>query len=257
MIESIDFVSIATNGYDKYAIQLLRSADQYLVTANIPTFHIFTDARSKFENLEFGLQNIAICIHDIPAAHWPRVTLMRYELITQNANHFHAQVLGWIDADMNFVAEVGPELNPNEWVGGLAFVQHPGYWRPTPYILQMKSRPGTVVRDLLRLIKYGSLGTWETRKLSRAYVNRPLRKIYCCGGIWLGLHKNVVQFSSEMKNAVDWDAANSITARWHDESHLNRYVSGHASTILPPSYCYDSAFSISKNVIAQIVAVRK
>jgi len=47
--------------------------------------------------------------------------------------------------------------------------------------------------------------------------------------------------SETLSANVDKDLENGIIARWHDESHMNRYFLDHEPTIiLDPGYCYSN-----------------
>ena len=251
MIESVDVISIATNGYDKYFVNLVASADKYLQVEKDAIFHIFTDNTENIKKNVINLKNITICYHNVPSYNWPEATLIRYQLIFQNRDHFSSQVIMYIDSDMLFKSSVGLELFPEKWQNELAFVYHPGYWRK-------KSNPAIKSpRDFFKLLKYGGIGTWETRKLSSAFITRKLRKLYCCGGIWMGKREKIINFSKLMFDSVENDKRNNITAVWHDESHLNKFVAYNRITLLSPEYCYDSNYRNLKHFTAKIEAVNK
>ena len=251
MINSLDVFSIATNGYDKYYLDLLKSAEKYVVTPTKPVFHLFTDNTSNIESQVREFKNIRVCLHTIPSYEWPEATLVRYQLIYQNGEHFKNQVLMYIDSDMLFKNIFGPELNPDMWKSGLAFVSHPGFWREEiGFDLQS-------IKDLYLRFKSGGLGTWESRPISMAFVSRNMRKVYACGGIWLGLKEEIIIFAKEMFQNVEIDKQRGITAIWHDESHLNKYISEHSTTILTPEYCFDPVYLYLKKIEPRIEAVRK
>jgi hypothetical protein len=235
MIESVDVVSIATNGYDRYFVNLVISADKYLQPKNNAIFHIFTDNPENIKKNTVNLKNITICYHDTPSYQWPEATLIRYRLIFENQDHFLSQVILYLDADMLFKSFVGSELFPEKWTNGLAFVLHPGYWR--------KNRKVTFSPSYFyKLIKYGGIGTWETRKSSSAFTERKFRRVYCCGGIWMGKREKLINFAKLMFESVEVDKKNDVTAVWHDESHLNKYIAYNKITLLSPEYCYDSKY---------------
>lgn len=250
MIESVDVFSIATNGYEKYLVNLLISADKYLQTKNNAIFHVFTDNPENIKKNALHLNNITICYHHTPSYQWPEATLIRYKLIYENQNHFLSQVILYIDSDMLFKSFVGLELFPEKWKNGLAFVEHPGYWR--------KNRKTTLsARYFYKLFKYGGFGTWETRRASSAFTERKFRRVYCCGGIWMGKRKELINFVKLMFESVEVDKKNDITAVWHDESHLNKYIAHNKITLLSPEYCYDSKYRNLAHLDAKIEAVRK
>jgi hypothetical protein len=103
----------------------------------------------------------------------------------------------------------------------------------------------------------GGLGTWENRKKSSAYVPRRSRKVYVCGGFWLGKKSSFEKLVSKLDAETNIDLANGVVAKWHDESHLNKWASENACTVLEPSFCYDASYIWLKNLPEIIQAVRK
>jgi len=257
MIESIDFVTIATNGYEKYARDLLDSAETKLRAESKVKFHIFTDAVSSFNQLNKEVKNIDLCFHEIQTLKWPDATIKRFELINKNFEHLDAQVIAWIDADMLIHQDFLLELNPAEWTNGYAFVSHPGYWRSDKLLKRILCNPKRGYKDLVRLFTRGGLGTWEIRPTSSAYVPRNNRKNYCCGGFWLGRRVPILDFTKQMELKVNKDLKNNLLATWHDESYLNNFVSNNQVTLLPPDFCYDLIYRMPESIKCKIEAVRK
>ena len=87
-----------------------------------------------------------------------------------------------LDADMLVRADFLKTIEFNELIGGIGLVAHPGFWRPKRARGRMYlQNPKMLISDIRRLITYGSLGSWETRKQSSAYVRRSNRQRYVCG----------------------------------------------------------------------------
>jgi histo-blood group ABO system transferase len=165
---------------------------------------------------------------------WPAATMYRYHVILEQADRFqNATHVYLIDADMRFVAPVQEEI-----LGALVATSHPGY--------------------------VGRRGTYEDRPLSAAFVGEEEGATYFCGGFVGGEQSEFLALSEAIREGVDSDAANGVTAVWHDESHLNRYLIDHPPTLhLSPSYCYpeDDQSYIQKvwpqRYEPRIVALRK
>jgi histo-blood group ABO system transferase len=140
---------------------------------------------------------------------WPAATMRRYHVIVDQADRFSdASHIFHVDADMLFVAPVGPEI-----LGRLVGTRHPGY--------------------------IGRRGTYEERLESTAYVAPDEGRVYYCGGFVGGERTAFLQLAEAIQAGVDEDARNGIVATWHDESHLNRYLVDHPPEVtLSPSYCY-------------------
>jgi histo-blood group ABO system transferase len=63
-------------------------------------------------------------------------------------------------------------------------------------------------------------------------------------------------FVSKQSVSVADDLANNIIAKWHDESHLNRYAAYNKVMILGPQYCYDGKVELSSKK-PLVIAVEK
>ena len=151
---------------------------------------------------------------------WPAATMERYHVLVENAERFSAAThVFHIDADMLFVAPVGAEI-----VAPLVGTTHPGF--------------------------VGRRGTYEERPESAAFLAPDEGSVYYCGGFAGGERAEFLQLATTIRAQVDRDAERGIVARWHDESHLNRYlVDRPPSLTLSPSYCYPAS---PRNYIRQI-----
>lgn len=148
---------------------------------------------------------------------YPGETLMRYhtflkaESVLRRFDHIF-----YCDADMLWVSPAGDDMIGS----GLTATFHPGYW--------------------------GRKGTPETRKESTAFCTHNFA--YYCGGFQGGAVNAYIQAMRVMRDNIDTDSRNGLTAVWHDESHWNRYLAdcefGDTDFIkLPPSYCYPEDYA--------------
>jgi histo-blood group ABO system transferase len=140
---------------------------------------------------------------------WPDATIYRYAVILEQAARMaDASHVFLIDADMRFVAPVGQEI-----LAPLVATTHPGY--------------------------VGLRGTYEQRPESTAFVGDGEGTTYICGAFVGGERDPFLALAEAVQANVAGDAARGITALWHDESHLNRYLIDHPpNLVLSPSYCY-------------------
>ena len=102
-----------------------------------------------------------------------------------------------------------------------------------------------------------SRGSWEDNKLSTAFVSRENRKQYVCGGTWMGRRIELFELIENLKVAVEVDFANGVVAKWHDESHLNRWAAFNDFNLLDPSFCYVNEYRHLSDLEAKIIAVTK
>ena len=221
-------ISIATGtAYHKFIQPLLASARAYFIP-HTPV--IFSDA----DNLDYGYHPFM----KIPHEPWPGPTLHRYGTFLKAWTFLHTfDYIFWIDIDMLFVAPVGEDI----FSSGLTVVLHPGY--------------------------VGTPGTPERNPHSAAYISPTANNKYFCGGFNGGTTEAFMEMTDYLDADISRDEKLGITAIWHDESHLNKYLwDNPPAKILDPSYCYpenagpyyvDKWKAAGLNVTPKIVALEK
>ena len=254
---TIGVLTVATNKYIHYWIDLVKSADKNIMDSNL-VFHVFTDQVSIARQFECTSRNIRVIIHKIPAYSWPEATLLRYSIFSQFSSKIVEPILMHLDADMLICGDFTVELPPN-FINGIGLVRHPGFFRPNSIkLLSYYSKNlRFLTRDFRMKVRMGGLGSWETNSLSRAFVARKKRKIYVCGGTWFGIRENFFKMSDELAKNVNADSLNGIMATWHDESHLNWWKSNNNCSVLSSSFCFDPTYNQLKNLPEFIRAVDK
>lgn len=204
---NIGLLVVATGKYIHFVPQLLQSADAHFCKNHCVTYFVFTD----HENFEYPRAKV------LPHKRlgWPLDTLRRFDVYLKYENEYKDQeYLFAIDADMLFVDRVG-----NEVLNDRTATIHPGF--------------------------YNKRGTYETNKLSLAYVAPDEGKHYVAGGFYGGTREEFISLLKTIIPKVDADLARGIFARWHDESHLNRYFIDFPPTIfLSPAYCYPESWKL-------------
>jgi glycosyl transferase family 6 len=143
---------------------------------------------------------------------WPDATMYRYHtLLTHQHRLSRFDHVFLSDADMRFEAPVGKEI-----LAPLVGVEHPGYVGRKPAELPFERNP-----------------------LSRAHVPVKSGKVYYCGGFVGGETIQMLGLALAIRASINSDDAHGLTARWHDESHLNATFDFHPPDLtLPPSFCY-------------------
>jgi len=122
--------------------------------------------------------------------------------------------------------EVGDEILPTQ-LQRMVATAHPGFYN--------NRTPGY------------PLGTPETDSRSTAWMPPDRsRPCYWAGGFNGGCFEDFMSMSKEITNRVNVDFSNGIIAVWHDESHLNAYLSERSENVktLEPSYCYPESWSL-------------
>lgn len=254
---TIGVLTVATNKFIHYWIDLVRSAEENIKTSNL-VFHVFTDQVSIAKQFESTSSNIQVIIHEVQAYSWPEATLLRYSIFREFSSKIDEPTLMHLDADMLICTDFTVEL-PHNLINGIGLVRHPGFFRPNSVRLvsYYSKNLKFLASDFRMKVRMGSLGSWETNSFSRAFVARKKRKIYVCGGTWFGIRESFFQMVDELAENVNLDSINKVTATWHDESHLNWWKSNNDCSILSPSFCFDPTYNQLKNIPEYIRAVDK
>lgn len=197
----IGIAIIATGKYKNFLNQFLDSLKNFLPNHKKHVY-LFWDKEDEVWWHDVITEVAAFNIEHKP---FPYPTLMRYQWISRLEN-IDCDYLFYSDVDMRMV-NVGEEiLHP------LIAVRHPGF--------------------------YQGGGSWETNPNSLAYVAPEKRLKYYAGGFQGGETKTYMEAVKTMRNNIQTDLDNGITAVWHDESHWNKYLTEHQFTELTPAHCY-------------------
>lgn len=205
----IGMVVIATNKYIRFVEPLWASAKQHFMQGHDLNMFVFTNQP------DVPAGTIRIEQEHLP---WPQPTLKRYHIFSKHAAQLMSMdYLFYSDADMRFADTVG-----NEVLGDLVATIHPGFYN--------KGRQEF---------------SYECRPESTAFMAPHEGSNYFAGGFNGGKAANFLKMASTIKQRIDDDEKNGIIAVWHDESHMNKYLSQNPPTIaLSPSYCYPESWNI-------------
>jgi hypothetical protein len=256
----VSFISIATNNYLEYWKTQAKSVDAHADFKSGVKLFLFTDQVAQARSFADELHNVSVQIEEIPSYRWPEATLLRYRIISQSGFHWDSEeVLVYLDADMEVVAQLEPSDFADSCQNGICLVQHPGYYRPefkTLWLIYLQN-PKILLGDLLLSLRQGGLGYWETRKNSKAYVPRSHRREYFCGGIWWGRSQDLLPVIDELARGVEIDLSRGIVAKWHDESHLNAWSARNSHGVQPPAFCFVPEYKWLRAIEPKVVAVDK
>ncbi len=87
--------------------------------------------------------------------------------------------------------------------------------------------------------------TYENNKKSTAYIAPQEGTHYFAGGLNGGKTTIFIDAMKKMKDNTDIDVRNNIIAKWHDESHWNKYIVGRNDLkILQPEYLYPEGWDL-------------
>ena len=258
MAPTIAVLSIATNNYKGYWQQMAQTLFEN-VNSEIVLHVASEDSHIADEIIKNINQKQAIKVHSIPAYGWPEATLLRFEIYKNIIPKITQEYICYLDADMLVHSDFMKDLEPQFKLCDVILVQHPGFYRPKKIKLFefYMSNPIFAIKDLKSKVLVGSLGSWETNPISEAFVSRPDRKKYVCGGFWIGRNKPIKKLISDLNLQVLKDNSNKLVAKWHDESHLNKWAIKNDYCLVEPSFCFDETYPNLKGIKKIISAVRK
>ncbi|OUM58004.1 glycosyltransferase family 6 protein [Piromyces sp. E2] len=186
-------------------------------------YFVFTDSETIY-----GDENPNV--HIIPQENlgWPGNTLYRFHMfLSQKEELEKFKYIFFLNANV----ECYEEIKENDFLPkkeGLLFVKHFNF------------------HD-----KQNTLFSYERNSNSTAYIPMGEGKYYVCGGANGGKAKNYLDMCEELRRRIDIDDENGVTAIWHDESQINRYLydldkENKPYKILDPGYCFPEMFLENK-----------
>lgn len=217
MYNNIKIFSLATNNYKNFSDNFLFGFNNFFLPHKNKEFIIFTD------DIKYGsFQKSYITTSFINHENWPMITLKRYEYISQFKDKIaNDDLCIFADIDLMPVSEID-SLTVNKYFG----VEHPGNY----YVNNTQSL--------------------ETNFNSTAYVNinnLPVNYKYIQGCLWGAIGQNFIDMISILKENTEKDLKNNIIAKWHDESHLNKFCIENINEfkILPASCAYPENWTLN------------
>jgi hypothetical protein len=228
----VGIILIATGAYDMFLQPLLDSMEKYFFIDHSICIYLFTDKKHSIVCSE----RIAISEFRVPCLKFPYPTLYRYKWISEKTASMKSDNIFYMDVDMLFVDYVGEEILPDG--SGLVAVHHPGFYAK------------------------GGWGDRGTAEGSTAYIPRPLRKRYYAGGFQGGERSAYLSACASMAKNIDTDEKRGLMACWHDESHWNKYLTGHEFMALTPAYCMVEEMNLRErwgisHISPKIIALKK
>lgn len=224
-------------------------------------FYLAGDSQAIFNEWKERNKGIESRFVAVPNLPWPLPTLLRFKYLNMILNEIDSDYLMYLDADMEFVSKFSRENLDLIGNSGVTLVKHPGYFRTRR--LELLSNFGflrflrILLSDVRIYLKYFGIGTWETNRLSSAFVPKSQRKQYVCGGAWWGKTESIQKLSHELEFKIDQDLSNNLIAKYHDESHLNCWAANNICLLVGPEFCFDARLVFAKNMKPVIRAVNK
>ena len=199
----ICILTIATNKYIQFVERLLDDIEKYFLTGHEIQCLLFTDHEVETSD--------NVKVSQIGHNPWPEPALKKYNYINSQSEYLKDfDYLYLFDADVGIVNKVGDEV-----IQDLVGVLHP-----------------------YKILESKKTYPYEKRKESTAYVADENHNKYYAAAFVGGKSKNFLQMAKIISERVEEDERNGIVAKWHDESHLNKYFNENSPFELSPSYMF-------------------
>ena len=215
-MNKVAILYIATGNYYFFFKRFYESFEEKFLLSSEKHYFIFTDAD------DLGIEEDSPRIHKIYQAQlgWPKDTLYRFKMflsIEEELKKF--DYIFFMNSNLICLEEITEyEFLPTK--EELLVVRHPGFYN----------------KEKNHILPY------ERRRSSKAYIPfLSLKKTaYYMGGLNGGKSKYYLSLIHTLNNWINEDEKKGITALWHDESHLNKYIYTYKGPIkvLSPSYGY-------------------
>ena len=202
----ICIITVATNEYIHFVPRLMEDLEGNFLEDEDAEFEclIFTD-----QEMEEVSENIKIS--QIEHKPWPEPAMKKYNYIHSEAEFLKDfDYLYLFDADVGLATPVGDEV-----LEDLIGVLHP-----------------------YKFFEDKSIYPYEKREGSTAYVADEDHDKYYAAAFVGGKSETFLKMAKTIAGRVEEDEKNGIIAKWHDESHLNKYFNENPPTALSPSYMF-------------------
>lgn len=203
----VGILYVAIGKYTVFLEKFYESCENNLFPGVEKTYYVFTD--SKRIALSEYVPNIKVI--NVKNYGWPGNTLFRYHMFLNNINVFKDNdFLLFLNANTEIVDKINIEEFLPEDGKKLVVAKHPYYY------------------------KEHSLGElpFERDSKSVACVSDTDKEYTYVGGGFVGGYKeSFIDLCKTLCNNIDTDLKNNVIAKWHDESHFNKYVNDNINDV--------------------------
>lgn len=206
----IGILYICTGKYDVFWKGFHDSAEKYLFPDSEKHYFVFTNSEKITDSERVHK------VYTEPMG-WPNDTLKRFHLFLSIEEMLkQMEELFFFNANYTFIRTImEQDILPTGEDNFLAGQIHP--------VAYHKKR-----KDF----------DYETNTHSTAFIDVNKGKYYFAGGLIGGRTEEFLNMCRQLKINIEKDLEKSVVAKWHDESHINRYFSEFEPKKLDPGYCY-------------------
>lgn len=220
-MKRIGILYICTGPYALFWEDFYNSFEEKFITDHEKHYYVFTDSEELC-----AIDNKRVHKYPLQAQPWPLVTLLRFSTFLSIEKELELNdYLLFSNANIVCVEKIAAEeILPRELNDEDLFVTtHPGYFGKKIY-------------------EY----PYERHSYSLAYIPWNLGSTYVIGAFFGGTSKAFLSLCKVLKANIEDDLKKNVIAKWHDESHLNRYIIGRKSVrIISPEYCYPVGMEVT------------
>jgi len=219
LMKSIGILYICTGPYALFWDDFYSTFEKHFLKNTEKRYFVFTDSDDIVTSAEKRIK--VIKIENQP---WPLITLLRFSTFLKIEDDMKkCDYLMFSNANIVCDMDVSEEEFLPSGSDAIFVTTHPGYYGK-------------------KKIDY----PYERRKKSLAYIPWNCGSIYVIGAMFGGTSRAFLDMSKALKKNIEEDLKENIIARWHDESHLNRYVAGRNDVrVLSPEYCYPFGMNVT------------
>lgn len=201
--------------YNSFAELLIKSIRQNFLCECKPSILLIGDDSSIISKNDHFFQ-----IEGLPK---PLTTLLRYNYFLKVKDIIkNYDIIYYMDADLEVIKTISlSDITPDS-IDQYVVVNH--HWEG-----------------------YCKINGLESNKKSTAYLE-SIENYYqaCFYGSYTQSFLNLIDYGNEMINE---DLKNNIIAKWHDESHFNKYMINRDVKVLSSNYAYPSFETINEDVM--------
>lgn len=214
---SIAILYICTGQYVNFWEEFYISFEEKFLRNTHKEYFVFTDALTIYNENSNNVHRV-----EQENLGWPGNTLFRFGIFKKMKEELKKfNYIFFMNANIICVKEITEDMFlPKE--NDLLMVQHPGWFNRKPFEFE-----------------------YDRNRKSSAYISYVNGEVYVCGGVNGGKTAPFLELIDSLDARIRDDYNKGIIARWHDESHVNKYIIENKDyRLLSPSFCYPEGWDI-------------
>ncbi|XP_034642598.1 histo-blood group ABO system transferase 2-like [Trachemys scripta elegans] len=211
----VGVATFAVKKYVRFIEGFLGSANKFFLSGHRVNFYLFTDHPEKVPSMKLAPEKRLFVIPVQNYPRWQDISMNRMDIISSHIRscwRYEVDYLYSMDIDVQLFEHIGVEII-DTLVGTISSWQY------------------TEPREN---------NSYERRQESRAAIPIGEGDFYYAASFYGGSVSEVYKLTTACYKGITEDRASGIEAKWHEESHLNKYLLYHKPTrLLSPEYYWD------------------